>query len=230
LLGEFAAERYPASNRKRAKIVVLPKRAKGELVESSPEQIAESLAKWSHVIQRGLLVLGPKSVLVAPKGGSSAFADELLARLNSMRRAKVGFGTFGALRGRNDLVEYDAVYLLNPHRYSPEAYFGLAMLTANKAPVKETFQSFNTVQSSIAELGIEDRAIATEMIQDVMRIALRSDESMRQLGGFAHVFLPVEGKAGIVVRVAAALAGCTVVANGKEFVVPPTLHEEGRGL
>jgi hypothetical protein len=138
----------------------------------------------------------------------------------------VGFGTFGALRGRNDLVEYDAVYLLNPHRYSPEAYFGLAMLVASKKPVRETFQSFNTVRTSIAGLGIEDRSIATEMVQDVMRIMLRSDEHMKQLPGFAHVFLPVEGKAGIIVRVAAALAGCTVVANGKEYVIPPTLQQD----
>ncbi|RUO93604.1 hypothetical protein D7Y11_08655 [Corallococcus sp. AB018] len=109
---------------------------------------------------------------------------------------------FGALRGRNDFDDFDAVYFTNPYRYAEAYYVGLGLLLHGGQNFPRQWESKNAWEDFAA---IRARSVVSDLYQDAMRIGIRRDPARS-----AFIFVPSQ-EAAYVVRLMRLFCGATFI-------------------
>ncbi len=213
LLGEFAEEHVPGNEFPNTTLVLTSDKATSRTkfekrgVDQAAAELVEQVLPHAPAGEWRLLVVTTKKQADAMRGALEAE----IARRCAAFTVKVAH--FGALRGRNDFEDFDAVYFTHLHRYNEAYYFGLCQLLEDRAWPKQ-WTSKNATEW-LPNPVIVDRAMVCDLYQDAMRIGIRRDPNRQ-----AHIFIP-SSTAGIVTRLAKFFVGSKIVrANGTPIVVP----------
>ncbi len=221
LTGADTEEQYPAASYPNTTLVLTASRkSKNTLAEELAQDGADVVRRVVEQFRRHADRVGPRLLVIT----QLEFEDEVRAGLEAqLPNAQVAH--FGALRGRNDLVSFDAVYFTHVFLRPNHVYVGLAMLLGSFDGLPRDWTPEDELRRGRRE-DEKDRAIkhplwqladllrwrwaACDFYQDAMRIALRSNPAKP-----TAIFIPSTDP-NLVCRLLRFFPGASVLKPGDE--------------
>lgn len=198
LRGQFELEQMPSGHFPNTTVVLTESATKTKVQKQKPFDIAtavhDAVKPCSNDISKLLVVTDQDTeTKLKPYLQDMAGKDGF--------PATVAVGHFGALRGRNDFDDFDAIYFTQPHRYDEAYYVSLGLLLTGFEGFPRQWESKNIWDKFPT---VTARAMACDLYQDAMRIGIRRDPSRR-----AFIFVPSD-RPELVVRLMRCLPGTTL--------------------
>jgi hypothetical protein len=216
LAGGDTDEQYPEAHYPKTTLVLTStQKSKNTLAEELAEDPGAVLARVTTDFKQHAARVGPR-LLVITQLEFEGTLRQGLARLYPQAHV----AHFGALRGRNDLIGYDAVCFTHVYRRPVASYAGLAMLLGGLDDVPRQWTAEDELRRGRKETDkhraaknplwqradvLQWRWVACDVYQDAMRIALRSDPAKP-----TAIFIPTTNPH-LVCRLIRFFPGATVI-------------------